>query len=152
MMLLNLRYLRSTEVPTRYLGRFEIFISLQMGDKSDSVSVDRLKAVFSSVPVTPAVPPPRERPRLFPASVTKPPVSVHLKKKVRLETPVPATKLLRNPHQMVQGFWPLSAVLWPHLLGGVTGVHAPVHVKKNKVWFETPVPATKLRCNTHRTV
>ena len=134
-MLLNLRYLRSTEVPTRYLGRFEIFISLQMGDKSDSVSVDRLKAVFSSVPVTPAVPPTQGRPCLFLASVTTPPVSVHLKKKVRFETPVPATKLRQNPHRTIRGFPPLYAVLWPHLLGGVNGVTAPVHMKKKEVWF-----------------
>ena len=105
-MLLNLRYLRSTEVPTRYLGRFEIFISLQMGDKSDSVSVDRLKAVFSSVPVTLAVPPPRGPPRLPPASVTKSPAPVHVKKKVRFETLVPAT----NHHRMVRGFPPLSGL------------------------------------------
>jgi len=34
-----------------------------MGDKEDSVSVDRLKPVFSTNPVVPAVPPTRGRPR-----------------------------------------------------------------------------------------
>ena len=44
--------------PYKVLERFEKFFNLQIGDKSDSVSVDRMKAVFSPVPVTPAVPPP----------------------------------------------------------------------------------------------
>ena len=65
MMLQNFLYLRS-----------EKFFILQIGDKSDSVSVDRLKAVFSSVPVTPAVPPPQGRPCLQPASVSEPPAHV----------------------------------------------------------------------------
>ena len=34
------------------------FFVLQIGDKSDSLSLDRLKPVISAVPVTPAVPPP----------------------------------------------------------------------------------------------
>ena len=50
------------------------FFNLQIGDKSDSVSVDRLKPVFSSDPVIPAEPPLRGRPRLVPASVPKPTV------------------------------------------------------------------------------
>ena len=54
--------------PYKVLERFDKFFLLQIGDKTDSVSVDRLKAVFSPVPVTPAVPPPRGRPRLQPAS------------------------------------------------------------------------------------
>ena len=52
----------------------EIFV-LQIGDKSDSVSVDRLKPVISTVPVVPAVPPLWGRPCLVPASVHKPPGS-----------------------------------------------------------------------------
>ena len=43
--------------PYKVLKKFEIFFILQIGNKSDSVSVDRLKAVFSSVPMTPAAPP-----------------------------------------------------------------------------------------------
>ena len=90
-------------------------------DKSDSVSVDRLKPVISSVPVTPAVPPPHGWSRLVPAYVTKPSNPAHLQlKKVRFSVPVPATQLHLNPPWMVQGFQPLSAVLHPHLLGGVT--------------------------------
>ena len=44
--------------PYKVLERFEKFFFLQIRDKSDTVSVDRLKAVFSSAPLTPAVPPP----------------------------------------------------------------------------------------------
>ena len=106
--------------PYKVLERFEKFFILKIGDKSDSVSVDRLKAVYSSVPVTPAVPPPQGRPRLQPASVTEPPAPVHAKKKVRFKVPVPATKLRRNPHQTVQGILPSSTVLRPLLLGGVS--------------------------------
>ena len=80
----------------------------------------RLKAVYSSVPMTPAVPPLRGSPRLQPASVTKPPAPVHAKKKVRFKVPVPATKLRRNPHRMVRGILPLATVLRPLLLGGVS--------------------------------
>ena len=48
----------------KVLKKFEKIFILQIGVKSDSVSVDRMKAVFSSVPVTPAVPPPRGHPHL----------------------------------------------------------------------------------------
>ena len=48
--------------PYRVLHRSEKFVVLQIGDKSDSVSVDRLKPVFSSEPISPAVPPPCGRP------------------------------------------------------------------------------------------
>ena len=85
--------------PYKVLERFEKNFILQIGDKSDSVSVDRLKAVFSSVPVTPAAPPTRGQSCLRPASVTEPPV--HAKKKVWFESPAPATKLHRNPHRTV---------------------------------------------------
>ena len=73
--------------------------------------MDRLKAVYSPVPVTPAVPLPQGRPCLPPASVAKPPVPVHVKKKACYEVPVPATKLRRNPHRTIQGILPFSAVL-----------------------------------------
>ena len=55
--------------PYKVLERFEKFFILQIGNKSDSVSVDRLKAVFSSVPVTPAAPPTRGQPRSSPTSL-----------------------------------------------------------------------------------
>ena len=60
-------------------------------------------------------------PRLVPTSVCLPFDPVHLqKKKVRFLVPVLAPKLRRNPHRTVQGSPPLSTVLRPHLLGGVS--------------------------------
>ena len=56
---------------------------------------------------------------LVPAFVPELPAPIHVKKKVRFETPVPATKLRRNPRRTVWGSPPLSAILRPHLLGGV---------------------------------
>ena len=41
----------------RVLHRSEKYFIFQIGDKSDSVSEDRLKPVFSSDPVVPAEPP-----------------------------------------------------------------------------------------------
>ena len=43
--------------PYRVLRPSEKFFVLQIGEKSDSVSVDRLKPVFSSSPVVPSTPP-----------------------------------------------------------------------------------------------
>ena len=92
------------------------------------MSVDRLKPVISSVPVVPGVPPVRGWPRLKPASTPGPPVkdrppvkkvTFSPVKKVRF-SPVPAKQLRRNPRRTVQNSPPLSAVLRPHLLGGVT--------------------------------
>ena len=86
------------------LRRLEKFFVLQIGDKSDSVSVDRLKTVISAVPVTPAVPPLGGHPRLVPASITGPPDPGRLPvKKVRFFIPVPATKLRWNSHWKVKG-------------------------------------------------
>ena len=48
--------------PYLVLRRSEKFFVLQIGDKKDVVSVDRLKPVFSSNPVVPGVPPVRGRP------------------------------------------------------------------------------------------
>ena len=77
----SLPCLLSTEDPT------EKFFVLQVGDKSDSVSVDRLKLVITAVLVTPAVTP-------VPASVTRPPDPGRLLvKKVRFSVPVPAKSL-----------------------------------------------------------
>ena len=115
------------------LRRSEKYFVIQIGDKSDSVSVDRLKPVFSSDPEVPADPSLRGRPRLVPAWVTRPPdprpepASVpdpqapgRPQVKKVMVSPVPATQLRRNPHRTVQGSQPLSAVLHPYLLGGVT--------------------------------
>ena len=64
---------------------------LQIGDKSDSVSVDRLKPVYSTVPVDPAVPISRGRSRLVPPTVSVPPDPVcPSKKKVCFAPPAPA--------------------------------------------------------------
>ena len=114
--------------PYRVLHCSEKFFVLQIGDISDSVSVDRLKPVFSSVPVVPAEPPLPGRPYLVPASMPKPTVprrppvkkvTFSPVKKVSF-SPVPATQLCRNPHRTVQNSPPLFTVLCPHLLGGVT--------------------------------
>ena len=43
--------------PYRVLKRSEKFFVLQIEERTDSVSVDRLKPVISSVPVIPGVPP-----------------------------------------------------------------------------------------------
>ena len=92
--------------PYRVLRRSETFFVIQIGDKSDSVSVDRFKPVISSVPVVPGVPPVRGRPRLKPASIPGPPVkdrppvknvTFSPVKKVRFSL-VPAPQLRRNPH------------------------------------------------------
>ena len=104
----------------RVLRQSEKFVVLQIGDKTDSLSVDRLKPVVSAVPVTPAVPPPQGHPCWVPASVTRPPDPGHLPvKKVRFFVPGSAMKLHQDPHRTVQGSLPLYAVLRPHLLGQV---------------------------------
>ena len=108
-----------------YRGHYRV---LRCSEKSDSVSVDRLKPVISSVPVVPGVPPVRGRPCLKPASILVPPVqdrppvkkvTFSSVKKVRFSS-VPVTQLSWNPHRTAQGSPPLSAVLRPHLMGGVT--------------------------------
>ena len=121
------------------LKRYEKFFILQIGDKSDSVSVDRLKAVFSSVPVTPADlpvtpadPPPRGRPRLLPASVMKPPIPVHVKKKICFEVPVSATKLRRNPHRTVRGIPPLRRPPASPSGGSNCGFYDDLHSRSRK--------------------
>jgi hypothetical protein len=60
--------------PYRVVTRSAKFFRLQLGDKEDSVSVDRLKPVFSTEDVTPVQPPRRGRPPLRRAS--DPPVPV----------------------------------------------------------------------------
>ena len=112
--------------PYLVLRRCEKFFVLQIGDKQDSVSVDRLKPVFSSTTVVPGVPPVRGRPRLVPASIPGPSVKDRpLVKKVTFSpikkvsfSPVPAPQLCQNPHRSARGSTPFSAVLRPHLLGG----------------------------------
>ena len=90
--------------------------------------MDRWKPVISSVLVVLGVPPVRGRPCLKPASIPGPPVkdrptvkkvTFSPVKKVRFSL-VPVTQLRRNPHRTVRDYLSLSAVLRPHLLGGVT--------------------------------
>ena len=77
----------------------EKFVVLQIRDKSDSVSMDRLKLVISASPVTLAVPPPQGRPCLVPPSIMRPPDPVCLSvNKVRFSIPVPTTKLRQYPY------------------------------------------------------
>ena len=98
--------------PYHVLPPFEHFFVIQIGDKLDSVSVDRLKPVVSSVPVVPGVPPVHGRHRLKPASIPGPPVqdrppvkkvTFSPLKKVRF-SPVTATQLRWNPHRTVPRF------------------------------------------------
>ena len=107
-MLLNLLY----RGPYKVFRRSEKFVVLQIWNKSDSDSVDRMELVISATPVTPAVLPPGGWSCLVPAFVLRPPDPVPLpEKKVRFKAPVPAMELSRNPCRMVQGSPPLSAVL-----------------------------------------
>ena len=112
----------------RVLRWSEKFFVLQIRDKSDSISVDRLTPVISSVPGVPAVPPLQGRPCLVPASVPRPPdpcqdpASVPRPpdpghppvKKVRFSL-VPAMLLRWNSHRTVWGY-PTSpsggSILW----------------------------------------
>ena len=113
----------------------EKFFVLQVRDKTEPVSVNRLKPEVSSSPVTSAVLPPQGRPWLQPASFNLPADPVCLqKKKVWFLVPVPpAMQLRQNPCQMFQGLLPLSAILRPHLLWGgyvatkTTLVHPLLH-------------------------
>ena len=78
--------------PYRVLRRFEKFFVIQIGDKSDFVSMNRLKPVISSVPVVPGVPPVHCWSRLKPASIPRPPVQD--RPPVKKVTFSPATQLL----------------------------------------------------------
>ena len=104
--------------PYLVLRRSVKFFVFQIGEKTDSVSVDRLKPVFSSAPIVPGVPPVRGRPQFVPASNPGPPVkdcppvkkvTFSPVKKVRFSR-VPATQLRRNLHRSARGSPPLSAL------------------------------------------
>ena len=85
--------------PYWVLQQSETFFFLQIGDKTDSVSVDGLKPVFSSTPVVPVKPPPLQgQPFLVPASVIRSPVPRHPPGKKMSFAPIPAMQLHRNPH------------------------------------------------------
>ena len=57
--------------PYLILERRDKFFRLQIGSRSDSVSVDRLKPVFSEEPIEPAFPPARGRPPSRPKETRK---------------------------------------------------------------------------------
>jgi len=92
--------------PYLVLERRSKFFRLQIGDKVDSVSVDRLKPVFSDSPVIPAAPPPRGRPPL--RQPKDPPVhssaakSSASKKKSVSFLNQPTVMPRRNPHRQVR--------------------------------------------------
>ena len=92
--------------PYLVIERWSKFFRLQIGDKIDSVSVDRLKPVFSDSPVIPAAPPPRGRPPL--RQPKDPPVhssaakSSASKKKSVSFLNQPTVMPRRNPHRQVR--------------------------------------------------
>ena len=98
------------------------FFRLQIGDKVDAVSVDRLKPVFSDSPVIPAKPllwgrPPHQaaqKPNKPSSAVTS---SAAKKKSVTFLTK-PEIILRRNPHRQARVRRSCSALTPPFLLGG----------------------------------
>ena len=75
-----------------------------MGDKEDSVSVDRLKPVFSTNPVVPAVPPTRGRPRHHPVVRPSAPVRPAIPSPTTVSPPADDLPSLqrRNPRRLVR--------------------------------------------------
>ena len=59
--------------PYKVLSRNNKFFRLQIGSRTDSVSIDRLKPAFPDSSLSPAVPPLRGRPRKPPTPPTLPP-------------------------------------------------------------------------------
>jgi len=108
--------------PYLVLERRNKFFRLQIGNKVDSVSIDRLKPVFSDSPVVPADPPPRGRPPLRPARHPPEPSSAvnssASKKKSVTFLNKPTVVLRRNPHRQARGRSSCSALTPPFLLGG----------------------------------
>ena len=98
------------------------FFRLQIGQKVDSVSVDRLKPVFSDSPVVPANPPPRGRPPLHPARQPPEPSSAvnssSSKKKSVTFLNMPTVMLRRNPYRQARGRSTCSTLTPTFLLGG----------------------------------
>jgi len=108
--------------PYLVLERRSKFFRLQIGQKVDSVSVDRLKPVFSDSPVVPANPPPQGRPPLRPARHPPEPSSAvnssSSKKKSVTFLNLPTVMLRRNPYRQARGRSTCSALTPPFLLGG----------------------------------
>ena len=108
--------------PYWVLERRSKFFRLQIGQKVDSVLVDRLKPVFSDSPVVPANPPPRGRPPLHPARHPPEPSSAvnssSSNKKSVTFLNVPTVMQRRNPYRQAGGRSTCSALTPPFLLGG----------------------------------
>ena len=87
--------------PYKVLERRDKFFRLQIGDKVDVVSVDRLKPVISDSTIIPAKPPARGRPILRPqspkpdSSASAPPRVI---RKVRFQAQ-PSVPVRSNPHR-----------------------------------------------------
>jgi len=90
--------------PYCVLKRSDKFFVLQIGDKEDSVSVDRLKPVFSSNPVVPAVPPVRGRPRHHPVVRPSAPARPTISSPTTVSPPTDELPVLqrRNPRRLVR--------------------------------------------------
>ena len=101
--------------PYLVVSRSPKYFSLQMGSKTDSVSVDRLKTVLSEFPVTAQTPPCRGRPLLSP----KPPAPFPpVPKPLTLKPPAPPPPISGHPTPFPRATSP-----------------------KKKVHFSPPVPA-----------
>ena len=119
--------------PYLALDRRDKFFCLQMGDKTDDVSVDRLKPAFSDVPISTAFPPLCGRPALKPPPdavlVVHPPQPpppavvcgpAH-RKTVSFHLPL-GVPTCQNTHRAALGRRICSAISPPFLLGGSTVV------------------------------
>ena len=112
--------------PYLVLDRRDKFFRLQIGSRTDVVSVDRLKPVFSEDPVEAAIPPRRGRPPLRPTPVVSrpppaPPLAAPRRKprSVTFDLSPPPAPVRRNPPRAAKERRICSAVSPPFLLGGV---------------------------------
>ena len=90
--------------PYRVLKRSDKLFVLQIGEKEDSVFVDRLKPVFSTNPVVPAVPPTCGRPRHHPADRPSAPARPAIPSSTTVSLPADDLPVLqrRNPRRLVR--------------------------------------------------
>ena len=86
------------EGPYRVLERSDRYFRLQVGDRTDSVSVERLKPAVCDSAVQPALPRRRGRPRKSPPSPAVPPALPRPRGRPRKSAPPPADPpALRRP-------------------------------------------------------
>jgi len=101
--------------PYLVLSKYPKYFQVQIGSKSDSVSVDRLKPVLSDRPLVPQLPPQRGRPPLAPAPLAPAPLAPaptspaplqraqRMKKRVRFSPQQPSPlPVRRNPRREVR--------------------------------------------------